>query len=107
MLVSGYYNNPIKFEVADQELLKGLIASFSLKDVFDPCNDSYWKEIYDDSNNLVSLDKYTDVSYHGSPSYQATGARITDQYNLRAYKALKELKILLEIKNNDRDWDIK
>lgn len=103
MLVSGYYATPIQVEVSDKELIKGLIDSFGLVGVFHGSTDSYWKEVYDDSNNLISLDKYTDISYHGSPSYQFEGSSIQDPQKLQAYSAIKELIILIKAREADRD----
>ena len=98
MIVKGTKTKQVEVNVDERELLRGLANYFGCSEpLFDEYYGVRWMPEYDETtHDLLALRAETDVSHHGSPTWEPTGGKITDEVSLRAYTHLKELLRIME-----------
>lgn len=98
MIVKGTETRQVEVNVNEMELLRGLANHFGCSEpLFDEDYDTRWIPEYDSvSHDLSALRAEVDISHHGSPTWEPTGRKITDEISLRAYTHLKELLRIME-----------
>lgn len=86
MKIRGTKTERVEVEVAPEDLLRGLQQHFGLGEVFlHPAYNNYW-QWGEYGNTLVEME---DISRHGSPCYQESGRKISDNRSLKAYMLLE------------------
>lgn len=92
--IKGIKKEQVEVEVSPEALLRGLQEYFGITELFTPRRDNYWRWS-EDGNSMIELEP---ITYHGSPQYDTTGRKISDEKQLTAYMLLTELQKLLEVK---------
>lgn len=90
MTIQGIRKEQVTIDVTAKECFLALLKEYGLYYVFQPTNDTYWKEIKT-KHFVTELREMENVSYHGSPQYEETGRAITDKETLTAYYHMKAL----------------
>lgn len=92
MKVHGLLQKDIEVNISEREVFKALSEIFEIEKCFDAYAEGYWKVEKTEQGTDI-LNRYTDVSYHGSADYRVTDT-IENQYSIQAYKYITALQKL-------------